>query len=181
MAFYPAECIRHLVGHNVDFVIVGNVASIIQGAPLTTNDIDIMVDPTDENLANLATALSSEQTQMQTWGSSEIVPHPVVKASELKLVDPIRFVTQFGVVDVMPELPAVGFFGDVKRGAREYRLDAAPIWVGNLDDIIKSKEAADRVKDLAALPVLYETKRFLDEQSDDYEVDLSRLDNSSDA
>jgi hypothetical protein len=46
-----------LVRHEVEFVIVGGVAAILEGAPIFTQDLDILHQPTDDNTERLLRAL----------------------------------------------------------------------------------------------------------------------------
>jgi hypothetical protein len=43
----------------------------------------------------------------------------------------------------------------LKSAATEFDIDGSTILVASLDDIIRSKEAADRAKDHATLPLLH--------------------------
>lgn len=46
-----------LIHHEVDFIIVGGVAAVFEGAPIITLDLDIVYDPSPTNNERLATAL----------------------------------------------------------------------------------------------------------------------------
>ncbi len=46
-----------LCDHDVDFVVVGGVAAILEGAPVSTFDLDILHDPSEENHRRLLAAL----------------------------------------------------------------------------------------------------------------------------
>ncbi len=39
------EQLRVLVRHEVDFIVVGGVAAVFEGAPIVTLDLDIVYDP----------------------------------------------------------------------------------------------------------------------------------------
>jgi hypothetical protein len=88
------------------------------------------------------------------------------------------YITEYGAVDVLIELPGVGPFDMLARNARRYDLPdtGVKIYVANLKDIIRSKENAGRSKDIAVLTGLYEADARLDEQPDDYALDPSALD-----
>jgi hypothetical protein len=47
-----------LLGEGVEFVLVGALAAVAQGAPLTTHDVDIVHARTPENLDRLMVALT---------------------------------------------------------------------------------------------------------------------------
>jgi len=70
---------------------------------------------------------------------------------------------------VLIELPGVGPFDALIRASRRYALTGydLTISVANLDDIIRSKEYADRAKDWRALDAYYEARAVLAEQGDD--------------
>lgn len=50
--------LRTLTAHKVDFVLIGGVAAVVRGAPVTTLDIDIVHRRTEDNVARLGLALS---------------------------------------------------------------------------------------------------------------------------
>ncbi len=51
------EQLRVLIRHDIDFVVVGGVAAVFEGAPIVTLDLDIVYDPSSENIPRLAAAL----------------------------------------------------------------------------------------------------------------------------
>lgn len=46
-----------LIRHRVDFVVVGMTAGVLQGAPLSTFDLDVVYSRAPENLTRLLAAL----------------------------------------------------------------------------------------------------------------------------
>jgi hypothetical protein len=65
------------------------------------------------------------------------------------------FASPLGYVDVFRETQAVGGFDQLNDRAEEVEVAGLRIRIADLDDIIASKEAADRPKDRAQLPLLY--------------------------
>ncbi len=51
--------IEGLIKADVKFILVGGLAAVVQGAPVTTMDVDIVHDRSSENIANLFTFLKS--------------------------------------------------------------------------------------------------------------------------
>ena len=43
------EQLRVLIRHRVDFIVVGGVAAVFEGAPIVTLGLDIVYDPAPEN------------------------------------------------------------------------------------------------------------------------------------
>jgi len=160
----------------VEYVLVGGVGARIQGAATTTQDIDIMPEASVENMERLARSLSHEQTEKKEFGMTEYVPHPVIDPMEFRASDVSSFRTRFGVIDVLMDLPGVGAFDAVHRNARRYEWETVTLSVASLDDIIASKETADRAKDRRALDALYQARDHLREHPDAYELSDRALD-----
>lgn len=150
--------LRLLADHSVDYIIVGGVGARMQGASTHTQDIDIVPEPSGENLNRLAKALSSPATAKKPSNARSYEPHPQVDASEFKMEVTTSFQTSYGIIDVLMELPGVGGYDNMRKRTRRYRLSeyAIELLVASLDDIIKSKETADRAKDWRALGALYD-------------------------
>lgn len=165
-----------LADHSVEYLIVGGVGSRIQGAATTTQDLDIMPEPSLANLERLAVALSSPSTRFKQSNSREYLPHPEVSVTEFTTADISSFDTSYGVIDVLMELPGVGSFDVVRKNAKRYDFNGRVLIVANLDDIILSKETADRAKDWRAMDALYEARDRLREQADAYEIGPNQLD-----
>jgi hypothetical protein len=149
------EIARCLVENGVKFILVGGVAAIVQGAPVSTFDLDIVIDPTDAaNGALLLGALESLDARYLDLAGRHLLP----TAERLATLRIHRLVTKFGVLDI---LTAIG------KGRRYTELLAhtsltaltpgLPVRILHLSAIIQSKEEAGREKDLAALPVLRRT------------------------
>ncbi len=49
----PEALLRELSGAGVDFIVVGGMAALLHGAPITTQDLDIVHKRTPENVARL--------------------------------------------------------------------------------------------------------------------------------
>jgi hypothetical protein len=168
--------LRWFAENEVDYLLVGGVGARIQGSATTTQDIDVMPEPSVENLKRLARALSDTSTEKKESSSTEYRSHPVIDPMEFRISDVSSYRTRFGVIDVLMELPGVGSFDAVRRSARRYEWEGITISVASIDDIITSKETADRAKDRRALDALYEARDHLREHPDPYELSAEALD-----
>ncbi|MDP9333892.1 MAG: hypothetical protein M3Q30_11390 [Actinomycetota bacterium] len=168
--------LRLLAENGVEYLLVGGVGARIQGTATTTQDIDVMPEPSEENLARLAQALSHEETEKKESSAIDYRPHAVVNPMEFRTSDVSSFRTRFGVIDVLMELPGVGPFDAVRRNVRRYEWQGIIISVASIDDIITSKETADRAKDRRALDALYAARDHLREHPDPYELSEVALD-----
>jgi hypothetical protein len=66
-----------------------------------------------------------------------------------------QFASPIGYIDVLRELRAIGGYDRLIGHADLIEVDGTAVYVAALDDIIASKEAAGRPKDLSQLPALY--------------------------
>jgi hypothetical protein len=139
-----------LAGAKLEAILVGNAAAALQGAPVTTLDFDFMFRKTPVGLRKLkAFARELDATILR----------PYYPASDMFRVvnDDLGLQVDFLVV-----LHGVRSFESLRRGATPLVLGRSTLLVASLNDIIKSKRAANRPKDRAVLDVLQAT---LDEKT----------------
>jgi len=164
--FDPVATLRVLIDHHVRFVVVGGVAARLRGAPLLTQDVDITPSMDHENLERLARALRELDARLRTASEPEGVPFPF-DAKLLASSTVWTMVTKHGDLDLVIAPAGLDGYNEVVRGATDLRVAVDPdlyVPVAALEDVIRSKEAAGREKDRAALPML---RRTLKETSDD--------------
>jgi predicted nucleotidyltransferase len=126
---------------NLEAVLIGNAAAALQGAPVTTVDVDFMFRKTPRNLGKLK-ALAREL-------------RAIVLRSYYPAADLYRVVRDDGLqVDFMPTIHGIRSFERLRDRATRIEIDDTSIHVASLADIIKSKRAAKRPRDLAVLDVL---------------------------
>ena len=121
----------------VRYLIVGMGAALIEGAPGTTQDIDLWFERIDEGQLREAARRAGG---LYTSGFG--LQPPAVGGEGLDRVDLV--------------LTASGLepFDQEFNNAREYVLDGVRVRVLPLDRVIVSKRAAKRAKDSAQLPML---------------------------
>jgi len=129
----------------LEAIIVGNVAAILQGAPVTTQDIDLLVRDTTRNrrkIAALGRALGTKPRRVSP------------------LSDSLRIDALAGTVDLLfDRIPGRLSFQALRSRAVRLDLAGTEAIVARLDDVIASKAAADRPKDRAQLAALRDTLR----------------------
>lgn len=153
----PLEILRVLERHRVRYVLIGAAAARVAGAPVVTEDLDVTPALDRANLKRLATALRELDARLRSATEPEGVPFPV----EPELLTPAEIwtlTTSAGYLDVCLRPSGTGGYDDLRREASSELL--APdltVSVASLRDVIRSKEAAGRDKDLAQLPLLRRT------------------------
>lgn len=156
--FDPYEVLRVLHAHRVAFVVVGGFAAVAHGSPLPTTDIDITPATDPGNLAHLSEALRALDARVRVDG----VPGGLAfehDASSLAHVRVLNLVTRAGDLDLVVRPDGTEGYDDLVRGAQVVRVRSLDLPLASLADVVRSKEAAGRPKDRAALPLLRELLR----------------------
>lgn len=151
------ETLRLLVQAEVEFVVVGMAAGILQGAPAITLDLDIVHRRTPENVTRLLTVLQRIHAVARN-DERRLSPG----ASHLLGPGHILLTTDHGDFDCLGTVDEDKTFEDLLPLSRPIALDGAEIRVLDLAILIEIKRRAGRPKDLALLPVLEAT---LDERN----------------
>jgi hypothetical protein len=158
----PVGILEALVRHEVQFVLIGGVAANVHGYPLPTQDVDITPAPDRANYDRLAAALREINARIRVEREPDGVPFLVDGAT---LAGNVTWTlrTDRGNLDIVTEPAGTSGYRDIRRDAVDVELgDGLTIQVASLADIIRSKEAAGRPKDLAALPALRATLERLE-------------------
>lgn len=152
--FQPREILHVLNTHRVNYILIGNLGATLYGSPLVTTDADICPSREQENLIALAAALSEMGARIRTADVPEGLPFEC-DAAFLGQMKMVNLVTRFGDVDLSFEPSGTGGYEDLAARAIRIELrDGVSASIAALEDIIRSKEAANREKDRLALPTL---------------------------
>jgi len=149
--FDPERILAALDAHDVRYVLVGGIAATLHGSPAVTYDVDVAAEQTADNLARLAAALTELGAVRYTDREA-----PLGEPAASRFVEDVeQFASPVGYIDVLRWIPAAGGYDQLAGRAEPVEVGGVRVLVAALDDIIASKEAAARPKDLAQLPVLY--------------------------
>lgn len=135
--------------HRLEAVMVGNAAAALHGAPVTTLDIDFMFRKTPANLKKLKAVAASLKA---------VILKPYYPVSDLfRVINDDRGIQ----LDFMSRLHGIRSFEGLRSRATSVAFGKHELKIASLADIIKSKRATGRDRDLAVLGIL---ERTLDEQ-----------------
>jgi hypothetical protein len=161
----PVALFRVLDEHDVEFVVIGGVAARLQGAPILTQDVDVTPATDAGNLDRLARALRAIHARLRSPHEPDGVEFPI-DARFLAGNRSWTLISDFGDLDLVFEPAGTNGYRDLVAEADRLTVDESPplrVYVASLPAVIRSKEAAGRDKDRAALPLL---RRTLEEQQD---------------
>jgi len=129
----------------LEAIVIGNSASMLNGAPVTTQDIDLLIRDTRPNRRKLA------RFAEEIGGSA---PMPVSELSKVEWIEGRLAVP----VEIHYDRISGGLtFSFLRSRAQHVMVGDEKLVVASLADIIRSKQAAGRPKDRAVLPILRDT------------------------
>ncbi len=136
-----AAVVAALEAVKLEAIVVGATAAILRGAPLMTADIDLLVRDTPRNREKF-------EAFAQALGAAK--PRAISDISSALTVEggPVS-------VDLLLEtIPGNLRFASVRSRGERMAIGSGSICVASLEDIIRSKTAAGRPKDVYHLEVL---------------------------
>ena len=148
-----AESLRTLVRHEVEFIVVGMAAGVLQGVPLTTLDVDIVHRRSPDNVARLLAALVEIHAiyRNDPRNLSPTASHLLGPGHQLLSTDN-------GDLDCLGTVDVDKGYEDLLGFTRTLTLgEGATIQVLELATLIEVKRRAGRPKDLAVIPYLEAT------------------------
>lgn len=155
--FRPEEILRTLDAHGVRYVLIGGLAAVLHGSAMPTYDVDITPDASAENLGRLSDALRGLDARVRVDGVEGGLPFRH-DATSLAGVTTLNLVTRAGDLAITLHPAGLPQFADWQRDAIRLEILGVPVTVASLDAVLRSKEAAGRPKDRAALPMLRELR-----------------------
>jgi predicted nucleotidyltransferase len=146
---------------DVDFILVGGLAVNAWGYLRATRDIDLVPDPSPENLARLDTLLVALGGKVEV--GDRLLESSAIRTF-LRTGDRTLVLTDLGRIDVLQRLPQVPSFRALDERATEVDLEGLVVKVCSLDDLLAMKRSSDRPRDRDDLEAL-EAARDGDEPS----------------
>ena len=136
------DVFRCLHAHDVRYVVIGGIAAIVHGVPRTTFDVDLLIEATTANAERLLAALAEAGI-----GSASLTTVEGLLAHEITIFkDVVR-------IDVQTSTPGISFEDAWSRRV-ERDIAGTKYWLLSKKDLVESKRAAGRPKDLEDIRVL---------------------------
>jgi len=158
MASPPSELttlLSKLADSGVEFLLVGGLAAVAQGAPLTTQDVDIVHRRTTENVERLLAFLSSVGARYRERTEVPIPPsrHALLGSGHNLLM------TDLGPLDVLGTIEGGRGYEELLPDALVISLGPRPVRVLGLSTLADLKRGSTSEKDKLTLNILEATLR----------------------
>jgi hypothetical protein len=143
--------LKLLIHSPIDFVLVGGFAAVLHGSNQITRDIDICVIHSPDQIRALQDLLKPfhpvYRKQEQTVSFLEA-------PKNLSTQQDFHLSTDLGILDIITHVKGVGDYYDVLRKSETMQLFAGSCCIISIDDLIKSKKALGRHRDLVVVEEL---------------------------
>jgi voltage-gated potassium channel Kch len=128
--------------HKVKYLVIGGIAAVLHGVPRATFDLDILIEATLENAQKLLNALEDAKLGI----AALITAEELLKHEITIFRDRVR-------IDVQTSTPGLEFSKAWKR-RETMSYQTHQFFVVSRDDLIASKKAAGRERDLEDVRLL---------------------------
>lgn len=146
--------LRVLQGSGVEFIIVGGLSAVLNGAPVNTYDLDVVHSRSQENVARLLKALESLDAIYRIQPSRRMRP----TASHLESPGHQNLVTRYGPLDFLGTIGRGLSYADLIPNSAEKDVgEGLRVRVLDLETLIAIKAELGSEKDRAVLPILRRT------------------------
>jgi hypothetical protein len=156
MMFEPDDLLVTLANAHVEFVVIGGIAVGVHGFVRATKDLDIVPDPTPENLTRLAHLLVEIEAQHVGVGdfSPEEFPYDPTDPAQLAEGANFRLNTSHGPLDILQWVSGIDAdlaYRELAPQAMSVQFRGVEIRVCSLEHLQAMKQAAGRPQDLEDL------------------------------
>jgi hypothetical protein len=146
--------LRALADQRVDFIVVGGVAAVLEGAPVNTFDLDVVHSREPGNISRLLAALELLNATYRIQPERKLRPD----ASHLASPGHQLLTTSFGPLDMLGSIGRSRDYSDLLPHTIELEVgDDLRVRVLNLATLVTVKEETAGEKDVAMLPILRRT------------------------
>lgn len=142
------ELLQQFNQHQIEYIVVGGVAAVLQGAPITTFDLDTLIKVDETNADRLLAAF--EQLDASYREHRDLRP----SKADILAGGHMLLLTSAGPLDVLGFVGDNERYEDLKPTALMVSVGELSIPVLSLPELIEQKRALGRPKDRAVLELL---------------------------
>jgi predicted nucleotidyltransferase len=145
------QLLERLTEAEIRFVLIGGLAVNAWGYLRATRDVDVVPDPSGENLAKLDSLLRELGGKVDVGG--RLLDSSAI-STFLKTGDRTLVITELGQVDVLQGLPQIPTFAVLDAEALDVDIEGLSVRVCSLDHLRAMKQASERPRDRDDLEAL---------------------------
>lgn len=146
----PLALIDALNAGKVEYIVVGGAAAVLHGAPVSTQDVDIVHRLTRINVNRLRRVLDRLHAVVREPGARQLEPDE----SHLLSGGQIRLITDLGPLDVLGKLHDGRSYDDLLLTSELVGDRVRAVRVVDLATLIQIKATTGRRRDRLVLPIL---------------------------
>lgn len=161
------ELLKELYKNKVKYLIVGGLAVNLYGIPRTTQDIDIIIYMSKENILKILSLLKKLNYVPRLPVNAEELTNPEkvkdwIENKNLKAFSFYNKKDNYKVIDIVIKHP-LNFENSFKNRTVK-KVKDIEIYLASINDIIKTKEESGRSQDISDIEMLKKVKKYLEEE-----------------
>ncbi|QII13968.1 hypothetical protein KsCSTR_45890 [Candidatus Kuenenia stuttgartiensis] len=165
---YYFEILEGLYKRDVRYLIVGGLSVNLYGVPRVTQDIDIVIAMSKENILKITSLLKESGYIPRLPVNPEDLANPEnvkdwIETKNLKAFSFYHKKDNYKVVDIVLVHPLDFEKSFINRTIKK-AMDI-DIYLASIDDIIKMKEFSGRSQDLSDIAMLRKVRKYLEEEN----------------
>jgi predicted nucleotidyltransferase len=145
------QLLERLAEAKIRFVLVGGLAVNAWGYVRATRDVDLVPDPSAENLEKLIALLSDLDGKVDVGG--ELLKSDATSIF-LRTGDRTLVVTELGRIDVLQGLPTIPPFAELEVDAVDVDIEGLVVRVCSFEHLVAMKRDSERARDRDDLDAL---------------------------
>jgi len=138
----PGPILAVLEAEGVEYVVIGGWALVAYGVDRATFDLDVVVEPSDDNGAALASALRRLDARRDLGAG--VLEDLNLDAPRSLFANPLRMVTNEGPLDVLSQVLGIESYEEVRNDARRAKFG------DGTEFVIASKQTLEKIKQAMA-------------------------------
>jgi hypothetical protein len=160
MASALTGLLEALAASHVDFILVGGLAAVAQGAPIVTFDVDVVHHRTEVNVDRLLGFLAEHDGRYRGRPAGQ-----VLRATKAALLGPGHslMMTDLGPLDLLGTIEDGLDYQSLDPESLELEIGQQRVKVLRLERIVALKRSSIHPKDRRALPILEATLARIDQ------------------
>jgi predicted nucleotidyltransferase len=153
------ELLGTLLDGGVELILVGGAAAVIHGAPITTQDVDIVHRRSDDNVDRLYTVLEALHARVADPAGRDLKPSRLALCG----AGQHHLRTRLGRLDILGALHDGRGYEELIGAADTIDFDGRSLRVVDLRTLIEIKATTGRARDRLVVPILLELLRRRDD------------------